>query len=126
MRADFSTVNRLQTLGCGGAPFNNLYADCNIEDQPQIDYVAHAASMGAHAVKARTLAELQEAIRDARGKRKPTVIVIDTTAAPGPGEGLPGAGHWWDVAVPEVGDHDTLRAAYERYIANAANARLTN
>ena len=122
----YGCINRLQTHGCGGAPFNNMYEDCLIEDQPQIDYVAHAAAMGAHAVKARDLAELQQAIRDARGKRKPTVIVIDTTAAPGPGEGLPGAGHWWDVAVPQVGDHDTLRAAYDRYIAQAVRARLVN
>ncbi|MDO8883640.1 hypothetical protein, partial [Pseudotabrizicola sp.] len=65
-----------------------------------------------------------------RGKRKPTVIVIETTAAPGPGDGLDGAGHWWDVAVPQV-DRDAnaperLRAAYETYIANAARARLVN
>lgn len=121
----FGCINRLQT-GTGGAPFNNLYVDCLIEDQPQIDYVAHAASMGAHAVKAQSLSQLQDAIRDARGRGKPTVIVIDTTAAPGPGDGLSGAGHWWDVAVPEVGDHDSLRAAYARYIDNAARARLTN
>jgi 3D-(3,5/4)-trihydroxycyclohexane-1,2-dione acylhydrolase (decyclizing) len=82
--------------------------------------------MGAHAVKAQSLPQLQDAIREARGRGKPTVIVIDTTAAPGPGDGLSGAGHWWDVAVPEVGDHDSLRAAYARYIDNAARARLTN
>ncbi len=126
----YGCINRLQTLGCGGAPFNNMYEDCLIEDQPQIDYVAHAASMGAHAVKARDLAELQQAIRDARGKRRPTVIVIDTTAKDFPGTGIETSagphGHFWDVAVPEVGDHDTLRAAYARYIDNAARARLTN
>ena len=126
----YGCINRLQTMGCGGAPFNNMYEDCLIEDQPQIDYVAHAASMGAHAVKARDLAELQQAIRDARGKRRPTVIVIDTTAKDFPGTGIETSagphGHFWDVAVPEVGDHDTLRAAYARYIDNAARARLTN
>ncbi|MDP2079681.1 MAG: 3D-(3,5/4)-trihydroxycyclohexane-1,2-dione acylhydrolase (decyclizing), partial [Pseudotabrizicola sp.] len=81
---------------------------------------------GAHAVKAKNLADLQSALQTARGKRKPTVIVIDTTAAPGPGDGLDGAGHWWDVAVPQVGGPERLRAAYETYITNAARARLTN
>ncbi len=47
----YGCINRLQ-VGCGGVPFNNMYADCNVEAQPQIDFVAHAGSMGAHAVKA--------------------------------------------------------------------------
>lgn len=121
----YGCINRLQQVS-GGAPFNNMYADCTIEDQPQIDYVAHAASMVAHALRARTLAELQSAIQSARGIRKPTVIVIDTTAVPGPGDELDGAGHWWDVAVPQIGGPDRLRAAYERYITNVARARLVN
>jgi 3D-(3,5/4)-trihydroxycyclohexane-1,2-dione acylhydrolase (decyclizing) len=28
-----------------------MYKDCNIEVQPEIDFVAHAAAMGAHAEK---------------------------------------------------------------------------
>jgi 3D-(3,5/4)-trihydroxycyclohexane-1,2-dione acylhydrolase (decyclizing) len=121
----YGCINRLQQF-TGGVQFNNLYKDCTVEEQPEIDYVAHAASMGAHAVKAEGIEGLKQAIRDARGKRKPTVIVIDTTPVPGPGDALPGAGQWWDVAVPEVGGTERLRAAYESYIANAARARLTN
>ena len=37
-----------------------------------------------------------------------------------------GAGHWWDVAVPEVGATKTLRDAYQTYLDNAARARLVN
>ena len=125
----YGCINRLQQ-GTGGVQFNNLYKDCLIEDQPQIDYVAHAASMGAHAVKAADLPALQAAIRDARGRSIPTVIVIDTTATPGPGQGLEGAGAWWDVAVPETGGPDgtpeRLARAYAAYIENAAHIRLTN
>uniref|UniRef100_UPI003569373B 3D-(3,5/4)-trihydroxycyclohexane-1,2-dione acylhydrolase (decyclizing) n=1 Tax=Paracoccus seriniphilus TaxID=184748 RepID=UPI003569373B len=54
----FGCINRLQQ-GCGGEEFNNLYKDCNIEAQPQIDYVAHAGAMGAHAVKAASIADLE-------------------------------------------------------------------
>jgi 3D-(3,5/4)-trihydroxycyclohexane-1,2-dione acylhydrolase (decyclizing) len=125
----YGCINRLQQAS-GGVEFNNLYKDCLIEDQPQIDYVAHAASMGAHAVKAADLPALQAAIREARGRTIPTVIVIDTTATPGPGQGLEGAGAWWDVAVPETGGPDgtpdRLARAYAAYIENAAHARLTN
>ncbi|MFC3569771.1 3D-(3,5/4)-trihydroxycyclohexane-1,2-dione acylhydrolase (decyclizing) [Paracoccus simplex] len=121
----YGCINRLQA-GTGGVAFNNLYADCNVETQPQIDFVAHAASMGAHAVKARDIADLETQIAKARPRDIPTVIVIDTTAEPGPGDGLQGAGHWWDVAVPQAGGSDRLKDAYARYIENRRNQTLVN
>ena len=121
----YGCINRLQQ-GCGGAEFNNMYVDSRIEAQPRIDFVAHAASMGAHAVKASGIAGLEAEIAAARGRDIPTVIVIDTTAVPGPGDGLAGAGHWWDVAVPEVGDTEKLRKAYAGYLENAARQSVVN
>ena len=73
-----------------------MYKDSNVEAQPEIDFVAHAASMGAHAEKAADIADLEARIVAARGRDIPTVIVIDTEAVSGTGAG----GHWWDVAVP--------------------------
>ncbi|UXU76156.1 MULTISPECIES: 3D-(3,5/4)-trihydroxycyclohexane-1,2-dione acylhydrolase (decyclizing) [unclassified Paracoccus (in: a-proteobacteria)] len=118
----YGCINRLQAHS-GGAPFNNMYVDCRIEAQPQIDYVAHAASMGAHAVKAADLAALQAEVAAARGRDIPTVIVIETTARPGPGDGLEGAGHWWDVAVPATGGSPQ---AYARYLDHVARQILIN
>ncbi|WP_378947145.1 3D-(3,5/4)-trihydroxycyclohexane-1,2-dione acylhydrolase (decyclizing) [Paracoccus sp. R86501] len=119
----YGCINRLQQA-CGGAPFNNMYVDSRIEVQPQIDFVAHAGSMGAHAVKARDIADLQAQIEAARGRDIPTVIVIDTTAAEGPGFG--DAGNWWDVAVPEVGDTDALRRAHQNYLEQAGRQATVN
>ncbi|MBD9529280.1 3D-(3,5/4)-trihydroxycyclohexane-1,2-dione acylhydrolase (decyclizing) [Paracoccus sp. PAR01] len=119
----YGCINRLQQ-GCGGEEFNNLYKDCNIEAQPQIDYVAHAASMGAHAVKATDIADLEAQIHAARGRDIPTVIVIDTDPTHGPGEA--GGGHWWDVAVPEIGGSAKLREAYSKYIDNTRRQALVN
>ena len=119
----YGCINRLQQ-GCGGEEFNNLYKDCNIEAQPQIDYVAHAASMGAHAVKATDIADLEVQIHAARGRDIPTVIVIDTDPTHGPGEA--GGGHWWDVAVPEIGGSAKLREAYSKYIDNTRRQALVN
>jgi 3D-(3,5/4)-trihydroxycyclohexane-1,2-dione acylhydrolase (decyclizing) len=120
--AGYGCINRLQTLGVGGAPFNNMYADCNIEDQPQIDYVAHAASMGAHAVKAATTDALEAELIAARDRNIPTVIVIETTAQDFPGTGLSTTagdhGAFWDVAVPEVSASETQRDYYTQYIRN--------
>jgi 3D-(3,5/4)-trihydroxycyclohexane-1,2-dione acylhydrolase (decyclizing) len=121
----YGCINRLQAHS-GGAAFNNMYVDCRIEAQPQIDYVAHAASMGAHAVKASDLADLRAQIAAARGRDIPTVIVIETTARPGPGDGLEAAGHFWDVAVPAVGETDNLKQTYARYIQHVAQQALIN
>jgi 3D-(3,5/4)-trihydroxycyclohexane-1,2-dione acylhydrolase (decyclizing) len=115
----YGCINRLQQE-CGGAEFNNMYKDSNIEVQPQIDFVAHAASMGAHALKVADIAGLEAELVAARGRNIPTVIVIDTEAETGAGIG----GGWWDVAVPEVGDTDKLKAARAKYDANTARQRI--
>ena len=119
----YGCINRLQ-MGCGGAPFNNLYVNSNIEAQPEIDFVAHARAMGAHAVKAADIPDLEAQIAAARGREIPTVIVIDTTAASGPGFGE--AGHWWDVAVPEVAGSEKKQQAYARYLDARAAQTLIN
>ncbi|MCE6952715.1 3D-(3,5/4)-trihydroxycyclohexane-1,2-dione acylhydrolase (decyclizing) [Cereibacter sphaeroides] len=114
----YGCINRLQQ-DCGGAEFNNMYAHSNVEAQPGIDFVAHAAAMGAHAEKAADIADLEARIVAARGRDRPTVIVIDTDATPGTGAG----GHWWDVAVPQAGGPERLEQARERYTTNAARQR---
>ncbi|SCM66562.1 3D-(3,5/4)-trihydroxycyclohexane-1,2-dione acylhydrolase (decyclizing) [Donghicola eburneus] len=120
----YGCINRLQTMGCGGEPFNNMYVDCNIEAQPEIDYVAHAASMGAHAVKASGTDALEAEIAAARARNIPTVIVIDTIAKDFPGTGLETSagehGYFWDVAVPQVSDREKQRNRYAEYITQIA------
>jgi len=111
----YGCINRLQK-GTGGAEFNNLYTSARVEVQPEIDFVAHAASMGAVAEKAANISELETKIAAARGRDVPSVIVIDTDPYPGTGAG----GHWWDVAVPEVSERKEVneaRKAYEKATA---------
>ncbi|EAV45568.1 Acetolactate synthase [Stappia aggregata IAM 12614] len=109
----YGCINRLQ-MGTGGNQFNNLYQSCNVEAQPDIDFVAHAAAMGAHAVKAKDIADLEAQILASKNRAIPTVIVIDTDPMHGPGEN--GGGHWWDVAVPEVSQRAEVRQAREGYV----------
>ena len=59
-------------------------------------------------------------LREARERRIPTVVVIDTEAVSGPGAG----GDWWDVAVPEVSARPEVRAAREEYEAAVQRQRL--
>ena len=113
----YGCINRLQ-IECGGAEFNNMYRDSNV--QPEIDFVAHARAMGAHAVKADGIAALEAEFTAARARDIPTVIVIDTDAV----TGLDIGGHWWDVAVPQTGGPERLEQAREKYTANAAKQRV--
>ena len=66
----YGCINRLQ-IECGGAEFNNMYKDCNLERQPEIDFVAHARAMGAHAEKVPDIAALERALIEARGRDMP-------------------------------------------------------
>ncbi|TMV85488.1 3D-(3,5/4)-trihydroxycyclohexane-1,2-dione acylhydrolase (decyclizing) [Thioclava sp. BHET1] len=120
----YGCINRLQTLGCGGAAFNNMYADCAVEAQPEIDYVAHAAAMGAHAVRAAGTDQLEAELKAARSRDIPTVIVIETTARDFPGTGIEaraGApGSFWDVVLPEVSARPQQRQLYADYLAQIA------
>jgi 3D-(3,5/4)-trihydroxycyclohexane-1,2-dione acylhydrolase (decyclizing) len=76
-----------------------------------VDYVANARSLGAHAIKAANLAELKEALEKAKTLDRTTVIVVETD----PSVGVPGYESWWDVAVAEVSELDSVREARARY-----------
>jgi len=106
----YGCINRLQAA-TGGAPFNNLLRDSYHVNEANLDFVAHARSMGAHAVKVGTIAHLEAALKDAKSATIPTVIVIDTDPLPGTGAG----GTWWDVAVPEVSDRKEVNEARKGY-----------
>ena len=116
----FGCINRLQHA-CGGERFNNLY-DYNTFQQtsPQIDFVMHAKSQGAIAVKAASLAELEAALAEAKAAPRTTVIVIDTD----PMMSTDAGGHWWEVAVPEVSVRPTVNAARQKYEAALAKQRV--
>jgi 3D-(3,5/4)-trihydroxycyclohexane-1,2-dione acylhydrolase (decyclizing) len=106
----YGCINRLQNA-TGGAPFNNLLDDSYHVNPADIDFVAHAGSMGAIAKKAGSIAELETMMADAKTATRPTVIVIDTDPMPGTGAG----GTWWEVAVPEVSDRKEVNEARKGY-----------
>lgn len=117
----YGCINRLQKA-TGGAPFNNLLKDSYHVNEADLDFVAHARSMGAHAVKAGSIAELEAEMQKAKSASIPTVIVIDTDPMPGTGAG----GHWWDVAVPEVSDRNEVNEARKGYEAGIRAQWLLN
>jgi 3D-(3,5/4)-trihydroxycyclohexane-1,2-dione acylhydrolase (decyclizing) len=115
----FGCINRLQRA-TGGESFNNLFAHTQHETLPTIDFATHAASLGAIATKVASLAELEAAVRDARGAVRTCVIVIETDPLATTAAG----GHWWDVAVPEVSERAEVRRARADYESALKKQRL--
>jgi 3D-(3,5/4)-trihydroxycyclohexane-1,2-dione acylhydrolase (decyclizing) len=105
----YGCINRLQAA-TGGAAFNNLLADTRYETLPDIDFAAHAKSLGARSEKVANLAELEAALARAKASDRTYVVVIDTDPMP-----TTEGGTWWDVAVPEVSVRPTVNAARADY-----------
>lgn len=117
----YGCINRLQK-GTGGAGFNNLLDESYHVNPSYIDFTAHAAAMGANAVKVATIAELEAALTAAKGAKIPQVIVIDTDPWPG----TPDGGTWWDVGIPEVSPRAEVNAARATYEEKQKHQRLAD
>jgi 3D-(3,5/4)-trihydroxycyclohexane-1,2-dione acylhydrolase (decyclizing) len=115
----YGCINRLQ-MATGGANFNNLLKDAHYEVMPEIDFRAHAESMGAIAVKVESIAELEKAIADAKKNDRTSVFVIDTD----PLITTEAGGYWWDVAVPEVSPREQVNKAHAAYVKARAGQRI--
>ena len=90
---------------------------------PEIDFAAHAASMGAVARKAASIAELEARAEGGReADTSTTVIVIDTD----PLISTEAGGHWWDVAVPEVSVRPSVNKARKDYEKKRKMQHLVN
>jgi 3D-(3,5/4)-trihydroxycyclohexane-1,2-dione acylhydrolase (decyclizing) len=84
-----------------------------------VDYAANAASLGAHVIKARDLAELKAALQTAKKQTKTTVIVVETD----PEKRAPGYESWWDVPIAIVSEMDSVRRASKEYEAARTKER---
>jgi 3D-(3,5/4)-trihydroxycyclohexane-1,2-dione acylhydrolase (decyclizing) len=115
----FACINRLQR-SAGGAAFNTLWEDPPGAISPEIDFAAHAASLGATAERVESIGALEAALQAARKLERSHVIVIDTDPSATTGEG----GAWWDVALPEVSSHREVEIARVNSQSQAKNRRL--
>jgi 3D-(3,5/4)-trihydroxycyclohexane-1,2-dione acylhydrolase (decyclizing) len=108
----FGCINRLQQA-CGGAPFNNLFADAvqGGKGAPKIDFAAHAASLGALSENVKTIPELEAALKRARAADRTYVVCIETD----PNRTTEEGGWWWEVPVPEVSQREGVRKARAAY-----------
>ena len=84
-----------------------------------IDLAANAASLGAAAVRVKTIEELRSALNDAKRTDRTSVICIEVDRY----EGVPTYESWWDVPVSEVASVDAVKAARESYQASKKKER---
>jgi 3D-(3,5/4)-trihydroxycyclohexane-1,2-dione acylhydrolase (decyclizing) len=84
-----------------------------------IDFVANAASLGARAVRARTIPELQTELQAAQSATETTVIVIETD----PLLGVPSYESWWEVVPAETSEQEGVRKARQDWSTNKKRQR---
>jgi len=76
-----------------------------------IDFASNARSLGAIAFKAATIAQLEQALEQAKATDRTTVIVVETDRE----VVVPGYESWWDVPVAEVSEIEAVRQARAEY-----------
>jgi 3D-(3,5/4)-trihydroxycyclohexane-1,2-dione acylhydrolase (decyclizing) len=85
-----------------------------------VDFAANAASLGAWSIQARTREEMRAAIVSARGQTRTAVVLVETSYD----DRVPGYESWWDVAVAEVSENESVNAARRKYEEARKKERL--
>jgi 3D-(3,5/4)-trihydroxycyclohexane-1,2-dione acylhydrolase (decyclizing) len=83
-----------------------------------VNFAQNARSLGAVVYESHDIASLKKALADAKNQTVTTVITIDTDLY----KGIPGYA-WWEVAVSEVADIESVREAYRKYLEEKKKQR---
>jgi 3D-(3,5/4)-trihydroxycyclohexane-1,2-dione acylhydrolase (decyclizing) len=117
----FSSIGGL-SRACGSEGFGTRYEYRDHGSAGQVipvDFVANAASLGAHSVRAQNREQLSEAL--AAGKKQPrtSVVVVETDYY----DGVPGYESWWDVPIAEVSESESVQQARRSYVEGKKKER---
>lgn len=83
-----------------------------------VDFTLNARSLGAHVIEANSIDSLKAALAEAKSQDKTTVITVETSLT----KGVPGYA-WWEVAIAEVSEVDTVKEAYSNYVEKKKKQR---
>jgi 3D-(3,5/4)-trihydroxycyclohexane-1,2-dione acylhydrolase (decyclizing) len=83
-----------------------------------VDFAQNARSLGAHVIEAHDIDSLKNALAEAKKQTKTTVITIETSLS----KGVPGYA-WWEVAISEVSEIETVQKARKQYVENKKKQR---
>ncbi len=75
-----------------------------------VDFAQNARSLGAHVIETHDIDSLKAALAEAKLQSKTTVITIETNLT----KDIPGYA-WWEVAIAEVSEIDTVQKARAEY-----------
>lgn len=116
----FAVINKLQN-NTGNTSFNNLIADTPTATRQRfVNFVDHAASMGAASEKIASMAEFDAAFSRAKASDKTYIIEIPVDAY----EGWTTEGHtWWEVGTPHVTKNASVKTAHEDWEAGREKQR---
>jgi 3D-(3,5/4)-trihydroxycyclohexane-1,2-dione acylhydrolase (decyclizing) len=119
-----SIGNLSRALGMDGFGTLYRYGSTSVDSKDgaehlPVDLAANAESLGAQVFRARTIDELRAALEGAKAVDGPVVIAVEVDRY----EDVPGYESWWDVAVAEVSEVSSVRAARELYEAAREDER---
>lgn len=80
-------------------------------DNLPVNFADVARGLGAHVIEAKDLPSLKAALAESAAQTRTTVTVIETDRE----ERVPGYESWWDVAIAEVSEMESVRAARASY-----------
>jgi len=110
----FSSIGGL-SRSCGnhgmGTNYRYRRGDAYDGDLLPVDFAKNAASLGAWARRASTRDELEGTLKEAAKQAQTTVIVVETSYD----DRVPGYESWWDVAIAEVSERESVRTARREY-----------
>jgi 3D-(3,5/4)-trihydroxycyclohexane-1,2-dione acylhydrolase (decyclizing) len=110
----FSSIGGL-SRGCGNEGMGTNYRYRNGAkydgDFLPVDFVSNASSLGAWAKRAKTREELASALAEGRKQSRTSVVVVETAYD----QRVPGYESWWDVAIAEVSEKESVKTARKNY-----------
>jgi 3D-(3,5/4)-trihydroxycyclohexane-1,2-dione acylhydrolase (decyclizing) len=117
----FSSIGGL-SRACGSGGFGTRYQYRNqgkVSAVIPVDFVANAASLGAHAVRARTHEELSEALAGLKKQTRTSLVVVETDYY----DSVPGYESWWDVPIAEVSESESVQKARKAHVEGRKRER---
>lgn len=76
-----------------------------------LNFVGIARGLGAHVIEAKDLPSFKSALAESCAQKRTTVTVVETDRE----ERVPGYESWWDVAVAQVSEMESVRLARNAY-----------
>ena len=110
----FSSIGGL-SRGCGNEGMGTNYRYRNGAkydgDLLPVDFVSNASSLGAWSKRAKTREELESALAEGRKQSRTSVVVVETAYD----QRVPGYESWWDVAIAQVSEKESVKTARKNY-----------